>query len=114
DAGLLRRLTECVGKRVCASQLGAAQRSACTVVLRGAPLLVFRLFEVRKNVRVSPALISQIPPLIVVKPVAADVNHGVEGAASAQHLATWPIEVPVVELAFRFRVVRPVARPLKK
>src|SRR5262249_28382624 len=114
EPGLLRSFDEGMRKLVGASQFGDAQRAARAVVVRGATLLVFRLFKVRKDVRVSPALISQVPPLIVVKMVAANVDHGVEGAASTQHLAAWPIEIPVIELAFRLGIVRPVARPLKK
>lgn len=46
--------------------------------------------EVRQNLLVGPAIVSECRPLVVVQSVSPGVNHVIEGARAAQRFATRP------------------------
>src|SRR5215475_9008784 len=90
------------------------QRPASPVILRGPAFLVFRFLKVGKHIRVAPTGIAQVAPAVVVAALTADINHGVDRAAAAQHLAARPIEAAVSQLSLRLRVVSPITRTFKQ
>src|SRR5258707_11238674 len=42
--------------------------------------------------------------------MAADIDHGVNRAASAQDLAPWPVELAITQLRLLLGIERPIAR----
>ena len=65
--------------------LAHRERPADTVVIALAALVVLRAPEIRQHVLVSPADQAQRGPLVVVRAVAANVDHGVQRARVTQH-----------------------------
>jgi hypothetical protein len=125
DAGRGRRLHERVGERVHRVRVRHAERAAGAVELGGAALVVLGALEVGQHVVPAPAGVAEVAPLVVVAPVAADVDHRVERRGAAEHAAARDVdaaaverglglggEVPVegrlVELGERHRDVEPV------
>src|SRR4029077_6172878 len=67
--------------------VGHAERTADAVELVLAPFVVLRPLEVRQDVVVAPAPAPVGPPAVEVAPVAAHVDHRVDRAGAADHLA---------------------------
>ena len=61
--------------------------AAGAVVLVGEALVVLGLAEVRQDAVVAPAVVAERRPLVVVEPVAADVDHRVDRRAAAERAA---------------------------
>jgi hypothetical protein len=55
-------------------------------------VVVLRLLEVRKDARVVPASVTEIRPRVVIRSIAANVDHRVERTASTEDLAARKID----------------------
>ena len=93
DPDLLRRLDRSRMERVRLVVGGHTQRPACAVVLGLAATEVLGAPEQRQHVLVAPALAPVGRPGVVVAPVAADVDHPVQAARSAEHLPARDVEL---------------------
>ncbi len=96
-ARLLAGFHEGGQKRIGRTQIHHVQRPALAVQRVGAALVVFGAFEVRQHVGEGPARVAFGGPGVVVLRVAARVDHGVDGAGAAQHLAAGLVTAPAVE-----------------
>src|SRR5262249_5174576 len=56
----------------------------------------------------APAGIAELPPMIEVRRLAADVEQAIDRARAAQHLPPRLDDLPVVELGLRLRSVEPI------
>jgi len=101
-----------VRQRVVVAQVLHTQIACGAVVFGIDPFsrIGFGGFEMRQHVVESPALVAQRLPVIIIRPMASAIAHGIDGAGTAQHLAARPVKPAVVELGFRFGVVIPVKR----
>ena len=77
--------------------IGHVQRAALAVKAVLELLVVFRAFEQRQHLVIRPAGVAQRSPVVVVPPVAAHVQHGVDGAGAAQRLAARLVAPATVE-----------------
>ena len=96
-AGLLCGLEQRVNDRMHRAALGYRHRAADPVVGVLAALVVLRALEVRQHIVVAPAGAAGSGPGVVVGAVAADVDHRVDRAAAAEHLAAREVQAAVVE-----------------
>ncbi len=96
------------GQQVWRAQIRHVERSPDAMELGRAAFMIFRLFEERQHIRISPSLVTQCRPVIVVTGMAARIHHRVAGAAAAQGLAARPVQPPVIQIALRFGKVAPV------
>jgi hypothetical protein len=112
DADALRRPHEPLRDRVVGDLLGDVQRAAGAVELVGETFVVLRLAEVRQDAVVSPAFVAEIPPLVVVEPIATDIDHRVDRGAAPERPALRVVHAPVVQLRLGHGLEAPVdARP---
>ena len=107
DRGLHEHRPEAVGR----AQVHHVQRAARAVELVGAALVVLGLAEVRQHVAPAPTRVAQRGPMVVVGAVAARVDHRVDGARAAQHLAARLVGAAAVESRLRHGVEFPVGLP---
>ena len=84
------------------------QRTAGPVVLAGAAVEVLRPLEQRQHVVVAPAVVPEVRPRVVVAAMAAGIDHPVERARAAEHLAARPLQLAVRACSLRDRPVAPV------
>ncbi len=70
--------------------------------------IVFGTFEIGQHVGIGPAGVAEAGPSVVVRPVAADIDHGVDRRGAAETLAARLIADAAVEARLRHRVERPV------
>jgi hypothetical protein len=84
------------------------ERAALAVILAVEFGIIFRTLEVGQHVGVGPAGIAERRPLIVIAPVAADIDHRVDRGGTAEPLAARLIADPAVEAGLRHRIERPV------
>ncbi len=85
---LLGRLDEHLVERVGPLRVGHVQRPAGAVIGRVAQrLVVLRPAEIRQHLGVRPARAAERSPFVVVARMAADIDHAVDRARPAQHLA---------------------------
>ena len=96
-AGLGRRLDHHVNQRLHRARLGYRQRAAGAVEGILSALVVLGAAEEGQHVLVAPALRAVRRPLVVVSAVAADVDHRVDRAATAQHAPAREVEPPTVK-----------------
>src|SRR3982075_4710723 len=90
------------------SEIGNRQRTANTVEIVGAALLVFRFLEIRQDVVITPAAVAMLAPAIVILVLAAHVKQAVDRARSAQNLAARLKDGAPVQSRLRFGLVHPV------
>ena len=74
----LRRLKEDLLHWISRAQLVDGERAALAVILAAEIGVVFRALEVGQHVGERPAGIAERSPLIVVRAVAADIDHRVD------------------------------------
>src|SRR5688572_27153795 len=84
DAGRLAGFDERVGERMPVLDVRYRQRTADAVPVVRAARLVFRLLEIRQAVRVPPARIAEVPPVVEVFPLAANIKQAVDRARAAE------------------------------
>src|SRR5262249_50285362 len=70
--------------------------------------------EVGQHVGGRPARIAQLPPVIVVLVLAADIDHAVDRTRPAQYLAARPVDRAVVGAGIWFRLEHPVHRLVRE
>src|SRR5690606_762779 len=85
-----------------------AQRPADAVVGVGPAGVVLGALEVGQDALVVPARAAGLGPAVVVRPVAADVDHGVDGGGAAEDLPAGPEQRAPGEARLRLGVVGPV------
>jgi hypothetical protein len=107
-AGLLRRLNEHRAEPVGAAQVHHVQRPARGVPGIGPALVVLRFQEVRQHVAPAPARVALGRPMVVVGVLATQVDHGVDGAGTAQHPPARLVALAAVEPRLRHRLEAPV------
>src|ERR1700685_945496 len=73
----------------------AAMRGAC------ASLLIFAALEEGQNIAPAPSDIAALRPAVEIARMAADVEHAVDRARSAQHLAARPVHGAVLKPGLR-------------
>ena len=109
DARLDGRLDDGVDDLAAKAAVADLERAADAVELALAALLVLGLAEVGQDAREVPALAAALAPAVVVGGRAAHVDHAVERAGAAQHLAARLVGGAAVEagdgLALEFPVV---------
>ena len=92
--GVVQRL----GERRLPAMVGDFQRPAGAVEVVGAARIVLGALEVGQHRVVVPALAAALAPFVVVGGVAAHIDHAVDRAGAAQHLAARLVHDAVVEL----------------
>ena len=107
-ARLLRGRDECLAQRMRFADIGHGKRPAGTMQRVLAPLLVLGAPEIGQDILEAPAGIAELPPVIEIFRLAADIEQPVDRARPAQHLAARLNDLPVVELGLGLRAVEPV------
>ena len=107
DAGLDRGGDHRVAERR-AHRVRDVQRPADAVEIVGAALLVLRLLEERQHRIPVPAFAAALTPVVVIDRSAAHVDHAVDRAGAAEHLAARLVEGAVVELLLGLAFEHPV------
>ena len=101
-------IDECVRDRVRCRRRGHRERPSRSVQGRGAEHMVLGADEVGQHVAPAPARVAQVAPVVEVVRVAADDDHGVDGARSAQALAALAEDAAQRVAALHGRRVAPV------
>jgi hypothetical protein len=107
NAGFERGLDHRIGQRR-AHPIGDGERPADAVKFVRAALLILRLAEIGQHVVPAPALAAALAPAVVIPRRAAHVNHTVDRAGAAEHLAARLIENAAVEPLLRLGVEHPI------
>src|SRR5260221_5177279 len=68
-------------------------------------LIVLRLLEIREDFVISPAVVAEVQPVIIILALSADVRHGIGRAASTQYFSARMIDFSVLEAHLWFRPV---------
>src|SRR6516225_4400970 len=104
----MRRFDESLAQRMWLADVGDGKRPADAVKVVGAALLILGAPEIRQHVGKAPAGIAELPPVIVVLVLAADVEQVVDRTRSAQHFAARLNDLPIVQFGFGLGFVQPV------
>ena len=80
DTCLDRSVDEGIANLALVTNIRDLQGPTGSVKVVGAVLLVLRLLKERQNFLVAPALVSKLAPVVVVLPLAANVDQAVYGA----------------------------------
>jgi hypothetical protein len=80
NAGLLRRLEKDVAQDIGVGPLGDVERSVAAVELVVEALVALRLDEEWQHVGIAPAGIAELPPMVVVSGLTADIDHRIDRA----------------------------------
>jgi len=107
-AGLHTRLHKSLSQRIRVTQIGHMQRATAAMQRIGTARVALRLLEIRQNIAPAPARIALCPPVFIVLGLSAHIDHGVDGAGSAQHLAARLIAPAAAEPGLRHRAHGPV------
>ena len=83
QAGLLRPLDEDMAERICVGTLGDIERAISAMKAVVQALVAFGLLEVRQHVVIVPAGIAELAPMIVVRRLAAHIDHRIDRARAA-------------------------------
>src|SRR4051812_24109714 len=108
ELGLARRLQKNLLHRIVRAQSVDRERTALAVIFAVEVGIVFRALEVGEHVEIRPAAVAERRPAVIVAPVAADIDHGVDRARSAETLAARLVADAAVEARLRYRLQRPV------
>src|SRR5689334_764457 len=87
------------------------QRAVGAVPFARARLVTLRADEERQAVGIAPARITELCPLIVVRLVAAEIDHPVDGAGAADHFAAGQIEHAVTKVLLRLALIAQSSTP---
>src|SRR5215510_1629067 len=107
-ARLLRGRYESLAQRMRFAHVGNRERPAHPMQRILAPLLIFGAAKTGQHILEAPAGIAELPPMIEVGRLAADVEQAIDRARPAQHFPPWLDDLPVVELCLRLRGVEPI------
>ena len=110
DAELLRRRDEDACERMRRRHVRDAERPAIAVVFARAEGIGLHALEVGQHVAVAPraGVADEAGPLVIVLVLAPDVDHAVDRARAAEHLAARPHGVAPVERGVGLAHVHPV------
>src|SRR6266566_1580538 len=108
NAGLLRGLDEGFAERMRLADIGNRKWSADTVEVVAAATLIFGAPEIGQHVGKAPAGIAELPPMIVILVLAADIEQTVDRTRSAQHLAARLDDLAVIELRLWLGFAQPI------
>ncbi len=78
--------------------LGDLHGAVAAAVLGLAVGVAFQPPEVRQAVLERPALVAHLAPLVIIRGEASDIDHAVDCARAADHLAARPVDAAPVEL----------------
>jgi hypothetical protein len=95
-------------ERIAGSDAGDIQRTAGAVEAILHHLVVLGFLEVGQHIVIGPAGVAERRPAIVVGAMAADIDHGVDRARSAQRLAAGLVADAAVQAGLRHRLKGPV------
>ena len=70
-------------------------------------LVVFRFFEIGQHLLVGPALVAKYRPVVIVKRIAACVNHGIDRRAAAHHFAAGLKTFSAIEASLWHSLIAP-------
>ena len=73
-----------------------------------AALLILGAPEIGQHIVETPANIAELPPMIEVLRLAADIEQTIDRTRSAQHFAARLDDLAVVEIGLRLRTIEPV------
>src|SRR5215813_5116782 len=107
-ARLLRGGDESLAQRMRFAHVGNRERPAHPMQRILAPLLIFGAAKTGQHTLEAPAGVAELPPMIEVGRLAADVEQAIDRARAAQHLPAGLDDLPVVELGLRLRGVEPI------
>src|SRR5271168_2708717 len=101
-------LDESEAEAVGALRIDGCERAADAVRIGRAAALILTLLEEGEHVAPRPAVVAERRPAVIVGGMATLEDHGVDGAGTAQHLATREIVAAATELGHRFAVISPI------
>ena len=107
EPGLLRGGDKGVVQFVAGAQIGDVERPAGAVIIVRAALLVLGAAEIRQHVVIAPADAAELPPIVEILPLAADIDQPVDRAGAAEHLAARPRDAAAVEPRHRLGLELP-------
>ena len=86
-----------LAQRAVKARVGDIERATLAMEAVLKLLVVFRAFEQRQHIVITPARIAQTCPVVVVPAVTAHIKHRVDGAGAAQRLAARLVATPAVQ-----------------
>ena len=107
EPGLLRGGDKGVVQFVAGAQIGDVERPAGAVIIVPAALLVLGAAEIRQHVVIAPADAAELPPIVEILPLPADIDQPVDRAGPAQHFSARPRDAPAVEPRHRLGLELP-------
>ena len=90
------------------ADVGHRERASGSVKLVRAALLIFGAPKIGQHLGKAPAGIAELPPMVVILVLAADIEQAVDRTRSAQHFAARLDDLPVIQLGFWLGLVQPV------
>ena len=78
------------------------------MVLAGTLGLVLGALKVGQYLLIGPAPVSEATPVVVVFPLAANIDHAIDGTGAAYDLAPRPGHPAVMHIGFRLGFITPV------
>src|SRR5207248_10694799 len=70
--------------------------------------MIFVAPEKRQHIVPAPAVEPELPPMIVVRRLAAHIDHGVDRRRAADHLAAWIVQAAAVQAGLRLGLETPI------
>ena len=107
-AGLLGRRDERFAQRMRLAHIGDGERSAGAVQRIGAALLILGAPEIRQHILEAPAGIAELPPVIEILRLTADIEQAIDGTRSAQHFAARLNQRAVIHVRLGLRRIEPI------
>ena len=108
ELGLARGLQVDLPHRIVGSQPRDMERAALAVIVAAEFGIILRALEIGLHVGIGPAGVAERSPVIVIAPVAADIDHRIDRGRASQPLAARLIADAPVEAGLRHRLERPV------
>ena len=105
---MLRGVDEGFAQRVRLAHIGNRERAARAVQFIRAALLVLGAPEVGQHILEAPAGIAELPPVVVILGLTANIEQAIDRTGAAQHFAARLDDLAVVEIGFRFGGVEPI------
>ena len=101
-------IDEGVDDLVSLGRIGDMQRPIAAVIVIPAARLIFAALEIGQNVVIAPAAVAALRPMIEILRLPADIDHTVDRARSAQHLAARPFHPPPGDAGIGFGFEAPI------
>src|SRR6185312_13179923 len=89
-------------------RVGHAQKPGAAAILIRAAVIALHALEDRQHVLIAPAAIAELRPVVIVLRLTADIDHAVDRARPAQHLAARHVDLAAAGALVRFGAVAPV------